>query len=276
MTKTVAELIEVTLDNYQVIECTPDHLFMTLGGEWVQAQHLTPDVSLMPLYRSRTAKGGWAGYERVWCPVREQRQMTHTLVGQQLFGDLKGKYVHHKDEVKHNNHPDNLECLGRKEHLRHHTTKRHQEDPEFVSCLQRNHRVLSIRTITKTAGVWDITVDGLENFALASGVFVHNSKDVSDALAGCLHTLKVHQSTQPLGMLSGLSYSQDAWMEEHLQHSQAGERGADRGGRFFPQAATPGRLPQGMLPPILGGGGNDGDGGDGGDGWGGGWSPSNL
>lgn len=96
------------------------------------------------------------------------------------------------------------------------------------------------------------------------------SKDVSDALAGVLHTLKEHMSSQPLPMLPGLSYQEDGWMEEHMHHSLAEQRGADADGRFFPQAATPGRLPQGMLPPILGGG----QGGDGG--WDGGWSPPTL
>ena len=95
------------------------------------------------------------------------------------------------------------------------------------------------------------------------------SKDVSDALAGTLHTLKEHMSTQPLPMLQGLSYSPDEWMEEQLEHSLAHEHRGDEG-RFFPQAATPGRLPQGMLPPILGGGQS------GGDGWDGGWNPPTL
>ena len=103
ITRTKADLVEVTLDNFQVIRCTPDHLFMTLDHNWVRAENLTPDVSIMPLYRSR------------------------------------------------------------------------------------EHRVLSVKTISEVADVWDITVDDYHNFALSSGVFVHNSKDTSDAAAGAYY-----------------------------------------------------------------------------------------
>jgi hypothetical protein len=37
--------------------------------------------------------------------------------------------------------------------------------------------------------VWDIEVDHYHNFALTSGIFVHNSKDVTDAVAGVVHML---------------------------------------------------------------------------------------
>ncbi|HLC07649.1 MAG TPA: toprim domain-containing protein, partial [Methyloceanibacter sp.] len=38
-----------------------------------------------------------------------------------------------------------------------------------------NCRVVAVRALTETADVYDLTVDGYHNFALASGVFVHNS-----------------------------------------------------------------------------------------------------
>ena len=275
VTRKAAELVEVVLDNYQVIECTPDHLFMTLDREWVQAQNLTQDVSLMPLYRSRTNSGGWAGYERMYCPVRGERIMTHQMVATQFFGELSGRHVHHEDEVKHNNHPDNLTAPTSSDHVRRHTKKRHEEDREYVVALRdgharyradggnersrenierlfaegklkrgrdlcsiegcislqdarglcgkhyqrarrkkvlpqrasgsRNHRILSVRKISKTADVWDITVPELENFALASGVFVHNSKDVADAIAGVVFSLTTNYRGGPLDIMKGIS-----------------------------------------------------------------------
>jgi hypothetical protein len=94
------------------------------------------------------------------------------------------------------------------------------------------------------------------------------SKDVSDALAGCLFKLKMRNARQPLPIMRGLSYSPDAWMDEQLQHSMALHQGSNRGedGRYYPGLATRGGVPQGMLPPFLGGGSgsNDDDGG---------WSP---
>lgn len=274
ITREDAELVEVVLDNYQVIRCTPDHLFMTIDGEWVQAQHLTRDVSIMPLYRSRSSDGGWAGYERLWCPHRDERLMTHQLVAEQFYGPRKRKIVHHKNEVKHDNRPENLVYMGRRSHLSHHTTKRHKEDSEYVEKLreghrayrenggneksrqnierlfaegkikrgrdacaiegcdipsdakglcgkhyqrmrrakkkaertsnQNNHRILSVRPLEERADVWDITVDEYHNFALASGVFVHNSKDVADALAGATYSCTVFVRDNPSLVTSGV------------------------------------------------------------------------
>jgi DNA gyrase subunit B len=38
-----------------------------------------------------------------------------------------------------------------------------------------NHRVVAVTPLEETADVYDLTVDGYENFALEAGVFVHNS-----------------------------------------------------------------------------------------------------
>lgn len=106
------------------------------------------------------------------------------------------------------------------------------------------------------------------------------SKDIADALAGCLYTLAKHQATQPLPILSGLSYSPDAWMEEQLHAAAAHQRGSQGapGNRFYPenpQAGAGGGYPLQVLPPVLGGGPNGSPGGGGPD-WGGGWNPSSL
>ncbi|MDQ4075176.1 MAG: ATP-binding protein, partial [Chloroflexota bacterium] len=50
ITKHNAEVIRVTLDNGEVITCTPAHRFMLRDGSYKAAADLTPDDSLMPLY----------------------------------------------------------------------------------------------------------------------------------------------------------------------------------------------------------------------------------
>ncbi len=250
ITKKQVQLVEIILDNYQVIRCTSDHLFMTLDGNWIRAENLTPAVSLMPLYRSRSKNGGWAGYEQVWCPIRKRRLLIHQMVALQKFGFIGENLVHHENEIKHDNRPDNLKLETKSEHASHHTKKRHSTDPDYVKKLRKghliyrlnggnevsrqtiqklydegklkrgrelcaiegclclsdskglcgkhyqkerrkalrkgrqNHRILNIRISEEKADVWDITVDSLHNFALASGIFVHNSKDTTDAAAG--------------------------------------------------------------------------------------------
>ena len=59
--------------------------------------------------------------------------------------------------------------------------------------MQKNHRILSIRHLEVESPVYDLTVPGTQNFALASGVFVHNSKDCADALAGVVFGLTMRR-----------------------------------------------------------------------------------
>jgi len=264
VTMVAEELVEVTLDNYQVVRCTPDHLFMTLDREWVQAQHLTPDVRLMPLYRVKAAKGGTVDYERVWCPIRRERFLTHRLaVGLPPVGTV----VHHIDGDKTNNDLCNLAVMERGEHYKYHGDalwerrrevlreghRRYVEDqgrrissdtmrrtweegkfgpprgicaiegcgqvsnarglcdvhyqrakrrgalPERMERARKiNHRVLRVDRVVAREAVYDLSVPGLQNFALAAGVFVHNSsKDLSDALAGVVWGLKGRAARLP-------------------------------------------------------------------------------
>ena len=100
-TKEVSELVVVTLDNDEIIKCTPEHLFMLRNGDYIQAKDLKENNSLMPLYYK-----------------------------------------------------------------------------------EYNHKVKSIEIVklSEPIDVYDITVPGYDNFALASGIIVHNSKDKADSV----------------------------------------------------------------------------------------------
>lgn len=54
------------------------------------------------------------------------------------------------------------------------------------------------------------------------------SKDVSDALAGCLFTLLEHRTSKPMPMLKSRTYAGDAWMEEQRHAMLAGQQLADQ------------------------------------------------
>lgn len=58
-------------------------------------------------------------------------------------------------------------------------------------------RVLQVRKVTllQPVPVFDVSVPGPENFLLAAGVFVHNSKDVADAVCGAYTTLLERRSS---------------------------------------------------------------------------------
>jgi hypothetical protein len=64
--------------------------------------------------------------------------------------------------------------------------------------------------------VYDLEVDVWNNFALSAGVFVHNSKDCADAVAGVVAGLLKKVPRVPLGVLQpgeGRAEAEDfAWV----------------------------------------------------------------
>ena len=52
----------------------------------------------------------------------------------------------------------------------------------------------------KIEDVYDISVNGTPNFALAAGVYAHNSKDIADSLAGALYNSILHEKDIPEAM----------------------------------------------------------------------------
>jgi DNA gyrase subunit B len=134
MTKANADVIKVTLDNGETIICTPDHRFMLRDGSYKPAAALTPDDSLMPLYRKLSDKTEPAitidGYEMVWNPRSAHKSDRYFNGNQVLAAKAVANY---------------------------------------------NHRVVSIERLEQRVDVYDIEVPYTHNFALASGVFVHNS-----------------------------------------------------------------------------------------------------
>lgn len=206
------ELVEVELDNFTVVRCTPDHRFMMRDGSYKSAGSLKRNDSLMPLNLKYMPTGGWAGYLRYY-DLDGSREMVHKLVTREIYGEPKGRVSHHINEVKLNNLPSNLVYV-------YHMSKRHK-DPLFKAKLRQaqyvdrvqhdeyrnsergrrissetikrvhperykkiaNHKVLNVRSAGQD-DVYDITVPETENFGLANGIFIHNSKDVGDGACG--------------------------------------------------------------------------------------------
>ncbi|MFZ2726804.1 MAG: DNA gyrase subunit A [Methylococcaceae bacterium] len=128
ITRPDAQLMELTLDNGEVIRCTPDHRFMLRDGNYKQAQALTPEDSLMPAYFDTAAiKQGLNDYLRVFQPAKNHYQFVHCLADD--YNALKGyapkmnsAFVrHHKDFNRFNNCPTNIERLAFLEHLHLHS-----------------------------------------------------------------------------------------------------------------------------------------------------------
>ena len=122
-------IIRVTLDNGEKVECTDNHPFLLLTGQYKMAGQLEPGDSIMPLYRSEHAM--WRGkgqhvrknyYERVFQPWYGTWEFTHRLSNREATNTplFPGNHIHHIDEDHRNNRPDNLEQLSASEHMKRH------------------------------------------------------------------------------------------------------------------------------------------------------------
>ncbi|MBB4909898.1 ATP-binding protein [Actinophytocola algeriensis] len=172
LTKRNAPLVLVTLDNGESVRCTPDHLFRLRDGSYRRADQLAAGDSLMPLYRSvsaRSAGDKLDGYERVWMNDREEWVYTHYLADAYnlrhgLDSADNGSVRHHVDINKRNNDPRNIRRMTWDDHAALHAAmmgehvhegyrawlaagglefksamlSRQWEDPEFrAACLAR-------------------------------------------------------------------------------------------------------------------------------------------
>jgi DNA gyrase subunit B len=198
MTKAKAEVIRVTLDNGQSIVCTPDHLVMLREGSYKPAAALTPDDSLMPLYRKLSDSRGPGltidGYEMVWDPRSERWLFTHGLADWYnlrcgVHANIDGDHCHHGD-FNQNDNPTNIQRLPLDEHLalRRERISRTRHQPRVMekgrdirqrealpAVANYNHRVVAVERLEERVDVYDLEVPGTHNFALSAGVFVHNS-----------------------------------------------------------------------------------------------------
>ena len=124
-TKSNVEVIRVALDNDEVIICTPDHKFMLRDGTFVQAKRLLPNMSLMPLRRKISSKGGRItieGYEMFLSPKTHKWIFTHILADRYnlergVYSENNGPHKHHIDFNKLNNNPNNIVRVPKGQHL---------------------------------------------------------------------------------------------------------------------------------------------------------------
>jgi hypothetical protein len=133
-----AKLVRVNLDSGKYIDCTPDHRFLTRDSEWIEAQDLQENQSLMPLYLDETTQKNKQGYTTVYHPGLGKYQEVHRLVAEyyNMVIPGSGKVVHHLDFDKQNNYPENFDCsMDYYEHRKYHSklTEKTINSPENIA-----------------------------------------------------------------------------------------------------------------------------------------------
>jgi deoxycytidine triphosphate deaminase len=136
-------LLEVELDSGERIRATPDHLFICRDGSMRAAQHLRAGDALMPLYRDMTQ-----GHAVVHQPVDGTSTLLRSLL---------------EDRVDH------IESAGTVP-----AALIHRASAASLAPAYRNHKVAAVRALPGDHDVYCLTVPEAGNFALQSGVFVHN------------------------------------------------------------------------------------------------------
>ena len=164
-TRQGADVIKIILDNGEEIVCTPDHKFMLRDGSYIEAKDLLPQMSLMPFRKKLSKIEGRItieGYPMVFDTKRNRWGVAHLLADEynlacDVYEISDGEHKHHIDFDKKNNNP-------------------HNNEQKLLEALNNyNHKVKSIEYLNEKLDVYDIEVPNTNNFALASGVFVHNS-----------------------------------------------------------------------------------------------------
>jgi DNA gyrase subunit B len=190
VTKKNVQVIKITLDNGEEILCTPDHRFMLRDGSFKAAELLMPDDSLMPLYRQISTKQekqrNLEGYEQVWDTHSEKWIYTHLLaenpqslnpptlrpcsVGQ---SPLERGTLNPVPPLQRGVRGDKVGASALRQNPLNRQGQTQTSAREAIA--NYNHRVVKIEPISETMDVYDLEVPQTHNFALASGVFVHNS-----------------------------------------------------------------------------------------------------
>ncbi len=122
LTKKNEEILEITLDNGEKIECTPNHRFMLRSGEYKEVKDLKVGQSLMPGYfNTRQIRDG-EHYSSVLQPLDNQYVFVHKLADEynarhNLIGrELSHFILHHKNFNRFDNSPYNIQRVTWKEH----------------------------------------------------------------------------------------------------------------------------------------------------------------
>jgi len=160
-TKKNVEVIKITIDNDEEIVCTPDHKFMLRDGSYKEARNLNNQDSLMPLRRKFSEIGEGItikGYEMIFDNKEKKWIFTHLLSDKY---NLKRIELNDKSILRYDTICQRF--FGNKE----------EKMKEAVS--NYNHKIKRIVRLEEKIDVYDIEVKGTHNFALSSGVFVHNS-----------------------------------------------------------------------------------------------------
>ena len=105
----------------------------------------------------------------------------HKKILKELFPQINEEKFVEFFGISYSDVPSNMKAVW---------TNRYRE--KMYSIL--NHKIINVESVTlsNSIPVYDLTIEDNHNFALSCGIFVHNSKDSADALAGSIYNASKH------------------------------------------------------------------------------------
>jgi len=160
VTRKNADIIKITLDNGEILRCTPDHKIPVLGKGFVEAKDLTVHDPLVSFETRKVSlsKDKDRSYEQIFDHKTNQWHFTHRMVAnyfkelnkhqeftfnEECAADIKDT-VHHKDYDRYNNSPINLQWMNRHDHTLYHSFVK-KEYWENISPVELNRIKSKIR-----------------------------------------------------------------------------------------------------------------------------------
>lgn len=187
----VDESYKVTFDNGQHIIGTPNHRLMKRDGTFCKIEDLKAGDAMMPFYRRDLFSGckeEGEGYRWIYTMDRRSNMngwvAEHRVIGEMLKGSplVEGEVVHHRNFVKHDNRPENLEVMTESDHLNLHAkilngAKWSERNSAWIEQFKVNHS--KFMTENNPAERKDITFGKILEIAERTGF---NSKKMCEVL----------------------------------------------------------------------------------------------
>jgi hypothetical protein len=154
---TVTEMsYKITFDSGKTLIATPDHRVMRRDGTYCEVQHLKVGDSMMPFYRKALFdkdKDSGKGYQWIYTMnkadstlnngwISEHRVIAEWVANRKI---KNSEHVHHRNFIRNDNRPENLQIMDAKEHLAYHANilngKKwdYKENSSWIENFKKNH-----------------------------------------------------------------------------------------------------------------------------------------